>query len=256
MGKWRLKLVLLLTLLNIIGILTIIPYEYALMSKESPPGNLPNYLIIVINSITQVIYMFLMILIGLRLQKRTGLNTSILNGLVYPEYKVHISKKGLINSIGVALMGSLIVVLLDVFIFSPLIGDPIKQLPSPNWWQGLLASIYGGITEEILLRLFGMTLIVWLLARITKKKGDSIPNSFYWIAILFTSLLFGIGHLPATAQVFDGLSGMIVIRTLVLNGILGLWFGYVYWKRGLEYAIIAHMSADIFIHALITPLFY
>src|SRR5699024_4413286 len=170
------------TLLNIIGILTIIPYEYILMGKEPTPGELPSYLLIMINSITQVIYMFFMILIGLRLQKRTGLNTSILSGLVYPEYKIHISKKALINSIGVALMGSFIVVLLDVFIFSPFIGDPIKQLPSPNWWQGLLASIYGGITEEILLRLFGMLFIVLFIDLFIKEIYSIFSNNYTCIS--------------------------------------------------------------------------
>src|SRR5699024_956155 len=108
------------------------------MCKEPTPCELPSYLLIMINSITQVIYMFFMILIGLRLQKRTGLNTSILSALVYPEYKIHISKKALINSIGVALMGSFIVVLLDVFIFCPFIGDSIKQLSYTNYWLGFL----------------------------------------------------------------------------------------------------------------------
>ncbi|MFD1066613.1 CPBP family glutamic-type intramembrane protease [Oceanobacillus locisalsi] len=116
--------------------------------------------------------------------------------------------------------------------------------------------MYGGITEEIMLRLFGMTLIVWLLAWITKKQKGDIPNSFYYIAIFLTAILFGLGHLPAAAQVFDGLSAVIVIRTLVLNGLLGLWFGYLYWKEGLEYTIIAHISADIFLLVLMVPILY
>ncbi|GGP16911.1 CPBP family intramembrane glutamic endopeptidase [Oceanobacillus neutriphilus] len=254
MGKWRIKLVLLFAILNTIGIFAIIPYQITLMGGQSASGDIPNSLIVMINSTVQIVYMFVMILIGLRLQNRTGLNAPVLNGIVYPETRIHISKKWLTSSIVVALIGSLITILLDLFVFSPLMEAPMGQSSSPNWWQGLLASIYGGFTEEIMLRLFGMTLIVWLLAWITKKQKGDIPHSFYYIAIFLAAILFGLGHLPAAAQVFGGLSAVIVTRTLVLNGLLGLWFGYLYWKRGLEYAIIAHISADIFLHVLIVPI--
>ncbi|ARJ37749.1 hypothetical protein SporoP8_01920 [Sporosarcina ureae] len=89
-----------------------------------------------------------------------------------------------------------------------------------------------------------------------KKQKEDIPYSFYYLAIFLAAILFGLGHLPVAAQFFDGVSAVIVIRTLVLNSLLGLWFGYLYWKKGLEYAIIAHMSADIFLHVLIVPMFY
>ena len=255
MGNWRIKLVLLLTILSAIGIFAIIPYEITLMSNQSKPGDIPTSLIVMINSTFQILYIFVMILVGLRLQNRTGLNAPILNGLVYPKMRVHMSKKWLTISIVAALVGSVIIFLLDVLIFNPLMKAPIDQVPSPNWWQGLLASIYGGFTEEIMLRLFGMTLIVWLLAWITKKEKGNIPNSFYYIAIFLTAILFGLGHLPTAAQVFGELSTVIIIRTLLLNSLFGLWFGYLYWKKGLEYAIISHMSADIFLHVLIIPIF-
>src|SRR5699024_1244710 len=215
MGNWRIKLVLLLTILSAIGIFAIVPYEITLMNNQSKPGDIPTSLIVMINSTFQLLYIFVMILIGLRLQNRTGLNASILNGLVYPEARAHMSKKWLTTSIVFALIGSIIVILLDVFVFSPLMETPVDQLPSPSWWQGLLASIYGGVTEEIMLRLFGMTLIVWLLAWITKKEKDNIPNSFYYVAIILTAILFGLGHLPTAAQVFGELSTVIIIRTLV-----------------------------------------
>src|SRR5690625_37887 len=79
---------------------------------------------------------------------------------------------------------------------------------------------------------------------ISGKEQNKIPNSFYYIAIILTAILFGLGHLPATIEVFGELSTMIVTRALVLNGLLGLWFGYLYWKKGLEYAMIAHLSAN------------
>ena len=44
------------------------------------------------------------------------------------------------------------------------------------------------------------------------------------------------------------LTTLIIIRAVVLNGLLGLAFGYLYWKRGLESAMVAHFSADLLLH--------
>jgi hypothetical protein len=35
------------------------------------------------------------------------------------------------------------------------------------------------------------------------------------------------------------------VRALVLNGVAGIAFGYLYWKDGLEAAMIGHMSAHV-----------
>jgi membrane protease YdiL (CAAX protease family) len=37
----------------------------------------------------------------------------------------------------------------------------------------------------------------------------------------------------------------------LLNGIGGVVFGWLYWKKGLESAMIAHFSADIVLHVLL-----
>jgi len=66
---------------------------------------------------------------------------------------------------------------------------------SPNWWQGLLASFYGGISEETLCRLFLVSLLVWIGARFSR---DGVAGAgIYWIAIMTAAVLFGIAHLPA-----------------------------------------------------------
>ena len=68
-----------------------------------------------------------------------------------------------------------------------------------------------------------------------------------WFALLVAAVLFGAGHLPAAAKIWP-LDGVVIARTLLLNGIGGVAFGWLYWKRGLEAAMIAHFSADIVLH--------
>ena len=67
-----------------------------------------------------------------------------------------------------------------------------------------------------------------------------------------TALLFGLGHLPATAVVWP-LTPLVVARALLLNGLGGLVFGWLYWRRGLLAAIVAHVGADLVLH-VVTPL--
>ena len=65
-----------------------------------------------------------------------------------------------------------------------------------------------------------------------------------WAVNLIVAILFGLGHLPATAFVFP-LTSLVVTRAIVLNGLGGLVFGYLYWTRGLEASMLAHLCADI-----------
>lgn len=102
--------------------------------------------------------------------------------------------------------------------------------------------------------MFLMTLLVWVLAKIPKTQAK-IPSSIYWIAIVLSSLLFGLGHLPTTVSLFGELTLILVIRAVISNGLLGILFGYLYWKKGLEYAILSHMSADLFLHVIWASLF-
>jgi membrane protease YdiL (CAAX protease family) len=63
--------------------------------------------------------------------------------------------------------------------------------------------LYGGIIEEIMLRFFFLSLLVFMLdfGRRTRAQKP-IPAWFYLIANLIAALLFALGHLPATKMAF------------------------------------------------------
>ena len=101
-----------------------------------------------------------------------------------------------------------------------------------------------------MLRLFVMSLLVWL-GRFLSKTPEGKPTSVvFWIANILAAVLFGLGHLPATALLIP-LTPLVVTRAIVLNGLLGVVFGWLYWKRGLESAMLSHFSADIVLHVLL-----
>ncbi|HEY9662707.1 MAG TPA: CPBP family glutamic-type intramembrane protease [Allocoleopsis sp.] len=96
-------------------------------------------------------------------------------------------------------------------------------------WKRLLAAFYGGITEELLLRLFLLPLLAWVLWKIARRGGKPPANWVYWGTIALSARLFSIAHLPAAASVWS-LTPIVVIRTLALNSLMGIAFGFLYWQ--------------------------
>lgn len=72
-----------------------------------------------------------------------------------------------------------------------LFGQYIPQLTVANAqvaiWKTLLASLYGGIVEELLLRLFVMSLIAWIIAKIAKSI-EPAKNSVMFCSRFFRRL--------------------------------------------------------------------
>ena len=151
---------------------------------------------------------------------------------------------------------ALLIIVLEVFVFQPAL---LAQLGAnaltgasavkPGPWKGFLASFYGGIDEEILLRLCVMSFLVWLGRFVSKTPTAGRRLAVLWIANILAAVLFGLGHLPATAALV-ALTPLVVARAIVLNGLIGVGFGYLYFKHGLESAMISHFSADIVLHVL------
>lgn len=100
--------------------------------------------------------------------------------------------------------------------------------------------LYGGITEEILLRWGLMTTLVWLMWRLIQKRVGMPRTSFVIGAIVVTALLFGVGHLPFAAAIGASLKPSVVAYVIAGNTLPGILFGFLYWRYGLEAAIIAH----------------
>ncbi|PYZ97808.1 hypothetical protein CR205_04225 [Alteribacter lacisalsi] len=108
----------------------------------------------------------------------------------------------------------------------------------------LMAFFYGGVVEELMMRWGLMTLLVWLFWKVFQRKKNEPGGAAFWTAILVSSLIFAIGHFGATAAVTD-ITPVVFIRMLLLNGAAGVIFGWLYWKKGLETAMVAHIMAHV-----------
>lgn len=144
------------------------------------------------------------------------------------------------------LLVGLVIYLLDITIFKKSL---LLEVNAPPAWTGLLASFYGGINEEVLLRLFLFTLIYFLFRKIFRFE---IRNrlSFLWITNIIVAIAFGVGHLPLLFK-FASPSSFEIFRVLLLNGIPGIVFGWLYWSKGLWTAMAAHYMADLVLHVFV-----
>lgn len=246
------KLFFILFIASILSVVAVLPYSLTLQGEALKTVDIPLPLLLLISMIQNSVMFALLIFFGLKLTKLTGLSLPILEGLI-DNNKVKIKIKSIFKISAILGIGIGIVIILLDYLFTKVGVDLEGQVSFPLW-QGFLASFYGGIGEEILLRLFMMTFIVWIFSKMKKSKDKIIKNNFImWSSIIIAALLFGLGHLPATA-VLTVLTPLVIFRALLLNGIGGVVFGWLYWKKGLESSMIAHFSADIILHVLF-PLF-
>ena len=150
----------------------------------------------------------------------------------------------------IAVAGGAALGLLDPFVFAPIIGEEailgsVDALLSLDGWVASL--LYGGVMEEVMLRLFFMSLIACVL-RLIFCRGKAVGELPAWLfaaANLVAALLFAAGHLPATVRTFGGLTPALLVRCFLLNGGLALGFGWLYRKHGIGYAMLAHAGCHV-----------
>lgn len=190
-------------------------------------------MIVLVAMIQSLFYAFVLGTIGIYLSKKIGLWK-----------KISYTKSSFKSSIIFGIIGGLILILPDMFIFNNLstkISGLYNVKPSINF---ILSSItYGGVVEEILMRLFLMSLVSLIIYKVF-YRSVKINNSVYIISNIIISVLFALGHLPNTAMTI-GLNFVIVLRCILLNGIVGLMFGYVYRKHGIIYSMISHILVHV-----------
>jgi len=240
--------------LALLGTLAVLPYALALSGDKLPEVKLPKPVMLLISVLQTAILMAVATGVGLLAAGPVGLGAPYLEAALAGKPQPG-SILGLLPlALGLSLAVFVLITVLERFAFAPHVPAAIRQadVKTPAW-KRFLASFYGGLGEEILMRLFLVSGLVWLLGRFW-TRADGLPaTGAYWTGIVLAAVLFGLGHLPTT-KALAPLTTALVARAVVLNGIGGIAFGWLYWQYGLEAAMISHFGADILIHLVGTRL--
>ena len=156
------------------------------------------------------------------------------------------NKKAIKLTIIISIMGGLALSLLDRYVFGSFIDQVFHSYDNKPTFEYIIASFtYGAVFEEILMRLFLMTLLSWLIKKIFYKKEKQIPTKVLIISNIICALLFSAGHIPSTIQTFGYINALLLFRCFLMNGLFGASFGYLYRKYGIHYSMLAHFGAHL-----------
>jgi len=160
---------------------------------------------------------------------------------------VEFEKKGLVVTLITGVIGGG-VLLFDHWVLGGMF-DGIRQANAAGLTvSGVGAAVlYGGIFEEVMMRLFLMSLIAFVIWKVFFGKYDreNIPTGVFVAANIIAAVAFAAGHLPAAIAMFGELTPLLLLRCFAFNGGLGMVFGHLYRKYGIVYAMAAHALCHI-----------
>jgi hypothetical protein len=222
------------SVLGYVGILFFLPFAL----KIIPAKVLLKYsinTIIAVSLVQSLIFIFIWAAIGATLAQRIGFRT------IYDDIA--------------STRGDLWTILKRQFIYGApmgMIGALIAYLVAPDFIKYLesypqLTRLFGSLYEEIIMRWGIMTLIVWIIWR-TVQKGRGIPKKFLvWSGIVLSQILFASGHILNLIKY--GIANPL--WSVVTIFIVSFPWGWLFWKQGIESAIIAHVSFHVFVILLV-----
>jgi membrane protease YdiL (CAAX protease family) len=247
--NWRIFFILLT--LCLLSVLAVFPYILTLQGDLLEMAGIPLPTLFLVQFFQSAILFSIAIFIGLKLAIKVNYHLPLLEALVSKGNYKKILKDILPISVTLGIVTAILIFTVDYLFTLQNVGITTHESLAPVW-QKLLASFYGGITEEVIMRLFLMTLLTFIGMKLLKQK---VPGKGVVItSIILAAVIFGLGHLPITAALTQ-ITPLIITRAIILNGIGGVIFGYLYWKKGLESAMIAHFTTDIILLTVLPILF-
>jgi membrane protease YdiL (CAAX protease family) len=231
--------VLSLLLVDVSGIITLLQIP----ASEIPPITPALKLLSVVQP---TILIAICVFVGVALASKVGLASPVAEAVANHGDLASALRPQILQGLIGGLIGGVAVILIAAA-WTPFLPSELvslisafgKFLPLPT------RLLYGGIVEELLLRWGFMSLLVWAAWSLF-QKGEEKPKSRLFIgAILISSVIFGIGHLPVAFMLVAEPTLALVSFVIVGNSAFGLIAGYLYWKKGLESAMIAHMTAHV-----------
>lgn len=241
MKNKKLYIALILFVLGIVGILSMLTTDIPMPQdiKELLEVQYSPFQIKLLLLINPTFLLIVAITVGIFTYDKVNLRLPVIEYFIDKRVKAKFK-----NIIIFGIVGGIIAGLLMILVgewFSKILPDDLSHLSQDVKPTLALRLLYGGLTEEILMRFGVMSLMVWLMSLIISKKYSVV----YWLGITLSSFIFALGHFPVVFNSIENPSFILLIYILIGNSAGGFIFGWLYWKKGLESAFIAHMFAHI-----------
>ncbi|HEY4540957.1 MAG TPA: CPBP family intramembrane glutamic endopeptidase [Noviherbaspirillum sp.] len=225
--------------------LTFLPMVDAAMLAAYAPGmSLPMLMVLLLAG--PLLTLLVATVIGTVLAPHVGLRALTASAAATPRWKELRASAGLSVSLGLALAGIVVAVdrALQPLLPAAWVEAARMSAQMQDWRTLAVGLLYGGLTEEITLRWGVMSLLAWLGWKLLGRRDEAVRAPVMWGAIVLAALLFGLGHLPAAAASAP-LDTVLVLRTVLLNALAGVVYGWLFWRRHLEAAMLAHASTHV-----------
>lgn len=234
----RLRLSLLLWVVGMLGVVAITVTLIPKLLSNLPAGEalpMPLWVLALLSLGQSAVILALVVWAGVALAPVVGLDAPVFGAAITRRPLGPVLRPQLMPGLIAGLLGGAF--LFGAWRYAPVLLAPIQERLSLPLFARVL---YGGITEELLLRWGLMTVLVWLAwALLQRRRGVPRPGHI-WLAVVVSALLFGASHLPAASILAGPLDSATVVWVVGVNTAFGLLFGYLFWRHGLESAMIAH----------------
>lgn len=223
------------------------PYSLKLLKASSQPLKMSIRKLSLLSFLQTVILSAIAIGAGLRIAHAIGLGVPYIDAAIVGKGAIQVARM-LSLAVTLGVIGGLVLLSMDILFLPHLPAPLLDTVRKTTLWENFAASFYGGINEEILMRLFGLSMLAWLLSRVWHTSTGLPTDTVFWVVNVIMAIVFGLGHLPAVKGLLGRISRLMLARTLLLNAPIGLICGWLFWNYGLEAAMVAHFSADIIYH--------
>lgn len=210
----------------------------------------PLWVLMLLQGLQYAVLLAIAIFIGIACTRSVGLRSHLIDYWVFHTPKSTSFATEVKWSLGIGAATTAMILVVN-HLMEPALPEALQvaNRAEPNWLTSLTAMFYGGITEEILMRWGLMSLLVWAGWKLI-KQGVALPSqAIYQGAIVLVAIVFGLLHLPMTLTIAP-LTSWVILRAILLNGIAGIAYGWLFWQYSLEAAMIAHASFHAFVFAL------
>lgn len=103
----------------------------------------------------------------------------------------------------------------------------------------LVAVVAAPLREEVVFRLFLMSAIAWMVSRVTARAFAVVA-----IALAASSVVFAVLHLGRPFPGDPGVASFYRAALVTKYTLLGLPLGWLFWRRGLPYAMLCHAASN------------